>query len=117
MEKRVNIARIARMHGIDPETIYYRMNVRCMTLGEALALGEAQHQGLRSHRYRFAYPILRGYILENHLSVKGFAEKCGVSPHTMHDMLFGRATPTKTTIDKVLEATGMTYEDAFSEEG
>lgn len=115
MSKRLNKAKAARLNGIPDGVIYYRTNQKGMNLDEAVAMGGARCWGIKDDRYRFAYPALREYLLNKGLSIKEFARQCALSNHTMHDLLFGMAVPSKTTIDKVLAETGMTYEECFKE--
>ena len=44
-----------------------------------------------------------------------FSELCGINYNTMLDILVGDFPPSKLNIDKILAATGLTYESAFRE--
>lgn len=116
MEKRINIAKIARQHGISPETIYYRMK-KGLTLDQALAMGRARESYI--HRYPdlkvAKYPRLAEYMLANRLTFRDFAEEVGLSYNTVQMMIYGDSEPLLSTIRKVCEATCMTFEEAFSE--
>lgn len=59
------------------------------------------------------YPNIRRFLIENRYSYHRFADLCAVSLTCMHNALIGRVSPHKSTIDKILEVTGMTYEEAF----
>ena len=59
------------------------------------------------------YPALDRWIWKHHLSITAFAVRVGVSVSSMHNYLTGRVTMSKPVIDKILAATGLTYEEAF----
>ena len=61
------------------------------------------------------YPAIEVYMIKNELSLRQFAEKCGIPTSTMCRLLKGKTEPTKSTIDKILNETGMTYEQCFRE--
>lgn len=66
---------------------------------------------------RVIYPALRTFILEHcGGSVSAFSDLCGVSK--LNRILSGIGNPSAKTIQKMLDATGMKYEEAFRmEEG
>lgn len=47
------------------------------------------------------------------MSIRGFAEKCGIAPSTMCRFLNGKTDIQKKNIDKILKVTGLTYEECF----
>ena len=64
------------------------------------------------------YPNLRKWMNDNKVSKKELIRRMGVVPFTtaqrlMGDRLSGRAELTKSEIDSMLMATGMTYEEMF----
>lgn len=68
------------------------------------------------------YPGLEKYIIDHNLSLREFSEMCGLcnsegknKASTIHRYLSGKTNPGKKNIDKILKATGMTYEEAFQE--
>ncbi|MGN0464921.1 MAG: helix-turn-helix domain-containing protein [Lachnospiraceae bacterium] len=61
------------------------------------------------------YPTLEKYIIDNNLSINEFGRLCGVTDSTMCRYLSGKICPNKKSIDKILKATGLKYEDAFME--
>lgn len=61
------------------------------------------------------YPVLEQYILQNELTLREFARKCGIHPSTMHRILNGKTDIQKSNIDKILKETRMCYEVAFGE--
>lgn len=60
------------------------------------------------------FPAIRNYLFKNRYTYSGFAKKCCVSDSIMRNALDGNVVMSKTTIDRILEATGMTYEEAFT---
>lgn len=61
----------------------------------------------------YIYPNISRWMKENRVCASKLAKTIGISPVTVSNMLSGRVNTTKSTIDKVLEVTGMTYEQAF----
>lgn len=47
------------------------------------------------------------------MSIREFADKCGISPSTMSRFLNGNTDIRKKNIDKILKVTGLTYEECF----
>lgn len=67
------------------------------------------------------YPELRKWLIENNMSINALTRKIygSVEPNnrqTISRLLKGSNLPTKRTVDKVLKATGLTYEQAFYRE-
>lgn len=67
------------------------------------------------------YPGLRNWMNANKVSMAELVRRCGYVPYSgnrsnFRDYLNGRHDLRKPTIDKILEITGMTYEQAFGEE-
>lgn len=115
-----NIAAVARKNRIEPELIYYRMHRKGMTLEQAIAHGRGMNREflrrIDDGDIRPAYPRIIDYMREHKLTLNKFADKAGVARVTIATMLEGITIPNKSTIDKVLNATGMTYEEAFKTE-
>lgn len=61
------------------------------------------------------YPRIKRYLEENNVRVTALATACGVTDPTMWENLRGVGMAKK-TIDAILKVTGLTYEEAFSEE-
>lgn len=59
------------------------------------------------------YPAIGEWFSEHGTSPYDLSEECGLSFRTLCNALTGKNDPSKKTIDKILSATGMTYEDAF----
>ena len=67
------------------------------------------------------YPNLRRWLNKNKVSRSEFARRIGRLPsgnttNTISAWFTGKCYPTKKTIDKILHATGLTYEELFAEE-
>lgn len=50
---------------------------------------------------------------DNRMTYNRFAALCGSSPTVLYRNLTGETEITKRTIDKILEVTGLSYEEAF----
>lgn len=61
------------------------------------------------------YPKIKQYLEENNVKVTALATACGVTNATMWGNMRGGGMR-KSTIDAILKVTGLTYEEAFSEE-
>lgn len=59
------------------------------------------------------YKNIERYLEENAIPIELFASISGTSRQAMSAILSGKNSPSKRTVDKILEATGMTYEEAF----
>ena len=68
-------------------------------------------------RIKPVYPAIDYYMRKHCMTYGSFAEKCGIGYSTVYEMLVGMYSPTKATIDRILAATGMTYEEAFRTDG
>ena len=62
------------------------------------------------------YPAIREYMQKNRMTYNRLAALCGITPMTIYRSLNKEVNPTKKTIDRVLEVTQMTYEEAFKNE-
>lgn len=61
------------------------------------------------------FPELDTYMHRHGITRMAFSELCGINYNTMLDILVGDFPPSKLNIDKILAATGLTYEAAFRE--
>lgn len=59
------------------------------------------------------YPAIATWMCENGHTGTSLAKLCNVSQSTVCYLLKGTYSPTKPVIDKILDATGLTYEVAF----
>lgn len=62
------------------------------------------------------YPVLANWIAENCITQAAFADLIGVHFTNVSKFLLGKSNINKVTIDKILKATGMTYEECFRKE-
>lgn len=62
------------------------------------------------------YWRIEKYIGVEGMSIREFADKCGIAPSTMSRFLNGKTDIQKSNIDKILKVTGLTYEECFSQE-
>ena len=62
---------------------------------------------------RGVYPNLEYYLADNDLTTAKFAELCGISASTMHNILAGKHAPSKPIQEKVAKAIGMSVREAF----
>lgn len=67
----------------------------------------------RALRLECVFPNIRRFMIDNKLVESTFGELLGLSQNTVSTWLTGKAAPRKDTIDKILEITNMTYEEAF----
>lgn len=64
----------------------------------------------------YIYPNIVKFLRENNVSAKHLAELCDITNSGINHFLSGKSGGSKTTIDKILAVTGMTYEEAFAKE-
>lgn len=63
---------------------------------------------------RCIYPNISEWLLKNNCSFTELAYQAGLDTETARQFLIGKSKGSKTTIDKILFATKMTYEVAFA---
>lgn len=56
---------------------------------------------------------LRTWLFDNDCSIKDLSDRTGIKYDRLHSMVIGRRRMTKEAIDILLDATGLTYEQAF----
>ncbi len=61
------------------------------------------------------YPMIEKYMEENGISQAKLSRLCDIPYTTLNNFLNGRKDIKKSDIDKILQVTGMTYEECFSE--
>lgn len=59
------------------------------------------------------YPNIKQWMRHNRITICHLSELLGCHKATLGRYLSGKAQPDKTIIDKILEVTGMNYEEAF----
>lgn len=61
------------------------------------------------------YLSIEKYMTDHNLSLREFARRCNMPSSTMCRLLKGDTEPYKSTIDKMLAETGLSYEECFME--
>lgn len=56
------------------------------------------------------------YITEHNICLREFSKRCGMPASTMSRIINGKVDVQKSNIDKILKATGMSYEECFKED-
>ena len=59
------------------------------------------------------YKAIEKWLHENCLTTRRFSELSGINYVSLYYILTGRNDPNKKSIDRILKATGLTYEQAF----
>ena len=86
-----------------------------ITKQRAHQLDTQVYDGFRiSTNRRIKYVGLRNWLYERRMNVNVLEKMCGFS--RLSSTLCGDSEPRKSTIDAILKATGMTYEECFGEE-
>lgn len=62
------------------------------------------------------FPEIKKYISKNNISLRDFSKCCGMPVSTMSRIVNGKVDVQKSSIDKILKTTGMSYEECFKEE-
>lgn len=63
---------------------------------------------------KIVYPGLKQYLVENKMSVRKLSFLIGTQYQTALNTLHGKSKPGMDVINKILQVTGLTYEEAFS---
>ena len=71
------------------------------------------HARRRSSYDTCIYPNLSKWLYENRYSYNRFAKLLSVTPASVFNALTGKVEPSKKLLDKILDATEMSYEEAF----
>lgn len=89
----------------------YRVSRQCVEqeLKESL-----RQRGFKTKRYPTRSAVA-SYLDDRHMSVRAFSIICEVSEPNMKSFLYGRASSRK-TINSIIKATGLTYEQIMAEE-
>lgn len=59
------------------------------------------------------YPVIETYMIKHNLRLREFSRRFGIPSSTMCRLLNGQLEPTKSTIDKILAVTELSYEECF----
>lgn len=65
---------------------------------------------------KYKYKNLAKWIYDNGYSLPTFSVAINIGVSNFNNMMLGHHDPSKKVIDKILDITGMTYEEAFSED-
>lgn len=76
---------------------------------------DADRRLIGENEMKFIYPNIELYMINNELSLREFAKRCGIQTSTMSRILNGKVDVQKSNIDKILAETGMSYEVCFKE--
>jgi predicted transcriptional regulator len=69
----------------------------------------------RKHYSRIIYPAIKDYIQrECNGSIYSFACRCNMSKSTMYSIICEGEKPSRKSVAKILEETGLKYKEAFS---
>lgn len=98
-----SIENITRDMGISEEQLRAALNARLNACKGAAAKYD-----------RMVFPNLAKLFLDGHVSLRRLAMESKMSPACMSKLLIGMHEPRLTTIEKILAATGMTFEEAFA---
>ena len=82
------------------------------------ALFPSSSKRARHKKWEFCYiyPNVNKFKKENKISLRRMCKETGLYHNSLHKVLYGEQNPSKTTIDKLLNYTGMTYEEFFYKE-
>ena len=61
------------------------------------------------------YPSIEKCMADHNLSLREVFRRCGIPSSTVCRMLKGDTDPSKSTIDKIMAVTGLSYEECFRE--
>lgn len=104
-----------RLNGVSLQEIADKFGVSKQYIQQTLPTEQ-----LRSRRRHFIrkpiYPNLETWLFKRGISNKDFAAMIEVSISTTGRIVSGSQNMSKSTIDKILAVTGMTYEEAFAKE-
>ena len=101
-ERGVSYTDIAQILGVTRQAVHQLVNYRA---------GDSFHAEPVS---KIRYIGLRNWMLNNRVGFSKLSKLCGVA--NLHTCLTGPTSPNKRSIDAILRATGLTYEECFKEE-
>lgn len=114
---------------VDQKVEAYRMRLEGATLREcAEKFGVSReyirqitppvetHPRRRSNYDGCIYPNIKEWLYQNRYSYCSFSKLLACTPMSVYNALMGKVSPNKKLIDKILDATGMSYEEAFKTE-
>lgn len=98
-----SIENITRDTGISEEQLRSALNARLNA-----------RKGPAAKSDSMVFPNLAKLIRDGHVSMRRLATESKMSPANMYQLLIGVHEPRLRTIEKILAATGMTFEEAFA---
>ena len=101
-----------RLEGATLQEVADRFGVTREWIRALTPAPEKRGKKKRNHK-NIIYPNINKFLYENRHSYSSFAKLIGMSGNAVYRALTGATSPTKKLIDRVLEATDMTYEEAF----
>lgn len=111
--------RAEREKGLTYRTIAEKYGVSYQSVAQAC--GKGNPHLFRYHTAKSViYPNLRKWLNDNKISKQELLRRAGLevlseNDKRLSDILSGRTEPRKTTIDRLIKATGMSYEKLFEE--
>lgn len=112
IDKKVEAFRM-RLEGHTYEEIASKLGCSKQYIQQEIGGGQMQPRS----SFSCIYPNIEKYRRKNHLTISSFANLIGASgASSLSRMLGNHGNPKKKLIDKILEVTGMTYEEAFKTE-
>lgn len=102
-----------REDGYTLQEIADKLNVSETTISFYVPKG--QHNQARNRIDYYKYPNINNWLVENKLPLYKLAKMLDVNVSTVLSYFTGATEFKKPTIDKLLEVTGLTYEEAFAE--
>lgn len=71
----------------------------------------------KAGEYNYIYPNVNKFMKDNkNLSLMQMCRDVKISPNHLHRIFYGEVSPSKNVIDRLLNYTGMTYEEMFYKE-
>lgn len=115
MAKRVELYRRLREKGMTYEEIGELFGVSKQCVHDAVTKNRDGFHEAATLKIR--YSGLRNWMLENRIGLNDLSKRCGVARERLYHNLVRECDPRKNTIDAILAATGLTYEECFKEDG
>lgn len=105
-----------RLEGATLQSIADKFDVSLERVRQIIPPIEGRSWNLYGIQDKCVYPGIAQWLLDNHYTYTKLAELAGVPMATVSRWMNGVHKPNKSAIDKILKATGLTYEQAFGKE-
>lgn len=102
-----------RLEGHSLQEIGDKFGVTRERIRQILSCREKVRSTSRCNYSSWVFPGIAEYAKSHRLSLRGLSKKAGMPFSTVYNIISGKSVPSKSAIDKILESTGMTYEEAF----